>query len=203
VNFSELKTELKARGFDDLSDARAGVYVNAARAELDRLALWPWREKSVTGTAPVTVSDLGTIEKVLNTSQSDAPLRKVDYQTLIECYSDLSTAGSPWAYYVAWPSGSPVVATYPTSSDTIGVQFWRVSPTLTGTDTPLSPENAHYLIVDLAVRRAYRDRDNHQAAESVQSEIDRQLDGLLVQFPPGIADGPDAYVGVGYHSEDW
>lgn len=203
MTFAELKAELLARGFSDLTDARAGVYINAARAELDRMFLWPWREKSVTGVAPVTVTDLGTIEAVINTSQNDCPLRKVDYQTLLDGYGDLSTTGMPWAYYVGWPLGAPAVATFPTSGDTIGVQYWKVTADLTGSQTPASPSDAHYLIVDLAVRRAYRDTDNHAAAESVQLEIDRQIDSLLFTYPPGVQDGPDMYMRVTGASEDW
>ena len=202
MTYADLKTELSDRGFSYLSDARLGRYVNAARGELDRLALWPWREKSVTGVAPFTVADLGPVEAVMNTS-NNTKLAKVDYQTLLEHYGDLDTTGSPSCWYSAWPAGSPVVATYPTSGDTIGVQYWRVCPDLTGVESPLSPADAHYLIVDLAVRRAYRDSDNHEAAEAIQSEIDRQVDALLFQYQPGMTDGPDAYVGVTGASSDW
>lgn len=195
MTFTQLKAELIARGFDSLTDARAGTLINAARAELDRAFLWPWREKSVTGVAPVSISDLGPIEKVFNTSQASVPLTKVDYSLLIDSYGDLSLRGTPAYYYVAWPSGASQVATYPSSTDTIGIQYWKVTTDLSGaSDTPASPSEAHYVIVDLAVRRAYRDSDDHQAAASLQPEIDNAVSQLLSQYPPGQADGPDAYV---------
>lgn len=194
MDFSELKDELAARGFGYLSDTRLGVYINNARAELDRMYLWPWLEASATGTSPLTVTDLAAVEAVVNTSQSNAPLYPIDYRTLTEAYGDLSTSGSPSYYYLARPS-SPEVATYPVSStDTIGVQYWKVTPDLSASsDTPASPEEAHYTIVDLAVRRAYRDSDNHQEAEQIQSEIDRAIGQLLLQYPPGIADHSGAF----------
>lgn len=198
MDFAALKTELADRGFSDLTDARRGVLINAAAAELDRLHLWPWREKSVTGTAPLSITDLGPIEAVTNETQ-DYRLRKVDFQTLLDSYGDLSVSGDPRFYYTAWPAGTPAVATYPTNSATIGVQYWLVPPVLTGTDPPTSPADAHYLIVDLAVRRAAKDPERRALA---QEEIDRQLDQLLFQYPPGIADGPDAFVGFGAVGDD-
>jgi hypothetical protein len=188
MDYSTLKTELLVRGFSDLGDTRAGRYINAARAELDRMHLWPWREKSVTGIAPVSVTDLGTIEAVTNETL-DYRLQAAQFRNLLDWYGDLSTTGTPGCYYLASPSGTPVVATYPTGSDTIGVQYWKVTADLSSAgDEPDSPSEAHYLIVDLAVRRAYRDKHQHQEAEAIQSEIDRQLAALLDQYPPGVGD---------------
>lgn len=200
LTFEALKTELGDRGFSDLSDSRRGYYINAARAELDRMHLWPWREASGTGTAPLTVSDLGVIEAVTNETQ-DYALTRREYRDLVNQYGDISTSGTPSFYYVGWPSGAPVVATYPTSSDTIGVQYWKVTADLADpSDEPDSPDDAHYLIVDLAVRRAYRDVDNHEGADAVQEEIDRQLNDLLVQYPPGFMDDQGLSV---LPSSDW
>ena len=194
MDFSALKTELAARGFDHLSSTRQGYYINAARAELDRMYLWPWREASATGTAPLTISDLAVVEAVTDTT-NDTVLTPIDYRTLLHTFPDLSTAGNPTYYYTARPS-SPEVATYPVSSSaTIGVQYWKVTPDLSASsDTPASPTEAHYTIVDLAVRRAYRDSDNHAEAEAIQSEIDRAIGQLLLQYPPGIADHSGAYI---------
>lgn len=194
MDFTALKQELSDRGFAHLSDTRRGTYINAARAELDRMYLWPWREASATGTAPLTISDLAAVESVINTSQSNAVLTPIDFRTLQEAFGDLSVAGTPTYYYTARPS-SPEVAVYPTSStDVIGVQYWKVTPDLSaGSDTPASPSEAHYTIVDLAVRRAYRDSDNHTEAEAIQSEIDRAIGQLLLQYPPGIADHSGVY----------
>lgn len=210
MTFAAMKTELIARGFDGLAsngltaDTRAGVYINAARAEFDRMFLWPWREKSATGTSPLSITDLGTIEKVIDTSNSSVALARADYSSLVDAYGDLSPSGSPSFYYVAWPSGTPEVVAYPGGSHTIGVQYWRVTPDLSsGSDTPASPAECHYTIVDMAVRRAYRDNDDHDSAAAIQAEIDLAIGQFLFAYPPGIADGPDAYVGVTGASEDW
>jgi hypothetical protein len=204
VDFTALKAELVARGFDSLSTTRQGYYINAARAELDRMFLWPWREKSASGTSPLSVSDLGRIEKVTNSSQSALPLAKADRSTLIDIYGDLSVSGTPGYYYVAWPSGTPTVVAIPVSTNTIAVQYWKVTVDLSGAaDVPAAPSEAHYTIVDLAVRRAYRDSDDHAAAAALQPEIDNAVAQLLEQYPPGQPAGPDGFVGVTGASEDW
>ena len=78
------------------------------------------------------------------------------------------------------------------------MQYWQVPPSLSAdADEPLTPENYHLLIVDIAVRMAYRDTDNHAAAEALQAQIDRDLAGMIVdllgdQGPSWIApDGVD------------
>jgi len=194
MTFAELVQELKDRGFSDLTDTRAKRYINAARAELDRMYLWPWREQSVTGTAPIEITDLATIEAVTNET-GDYRLRPSQYAALLDAYGDVSTAGTPLYYYRASPAGVPTIATYPTNDDTLGVQYWKVTEDLVADgDEPESPTEAHYLIVDLAVRRAARDVRDHQGAEAIQSEIDRQLDALWNQYMPGIPDETSVYV---------
>jgi hypothetical protein len=188
MTFAELKTELADRGFSDLTDTRLGRYINYARAELDRMYLWPWREKSGTGTAPVTIADLGQVEAVTNESQ-DYRLQAAQFRDLLDAHGDISTSGTPECYYRAFVSGSPVIATYPTNSDTLGVQYWKVTPDLSGSsDEPESPDDAHYLIVDLAVRRALLDVGAEERVATVQQEIDRQIDNLCEQYPPGVGD---------------
>jgi hypothetical protein len=190
LDFSALKAELVARGFDSLTTTRQGYYINSARAELDRMFFWPWRESFSTGLAPLAVSDLARVEKVINTSQSSLPLAPVDYSSLVDCYGDLSLAGTPTYYYLARPDRRPVLEGHR-------------RPDSAGSDTPASPSEAHYTIVDLAVRRAYRDNDEHDNAAALQPEIDNAISQLLDQYPPGIPDGPLAYTGVTGASEDW
>lgn len=187
MNFAALKQELADRGFAHLSDARRGQYVNWARAALDDLDLWPYRERSATGTPPLAIADLGVVEMVINMTLT-TPLQPVAWQTLVDNYHDLAQDGTPLYYYLAQPDGgSPKVATYPFgSSSTIGVQYWRVTPELAADDdTPLAETRFHGLIVDMAAEQAYRDVDNHDAADRLQARIkERQGDmrfALLVR----------------------
>jgi hypothetical protein len=68
MQFSALKQELSDRGFSMMSDTRLGYIINRAAQQLDMSYLWPYREAGVTGTAPVTISDLGRVQAVLDTT---------------------------------------------------------------------------------------------------------------------------------------
>lgn len=200
MNFSELKTELSDRGFNYLSDTRRGQYINRAVARLDGMYRWPFREASVVGTAPLTITDLGQVEAVTNQDQSDYPLYESSYADLTNWYGDLAITGTPYYWYRAYPAGSPVVATYPVSTNNIGVQYWKITPTLTGTDTPLAPTRYHLLYVDMAVQMAYRDSDNHAAAESLVVEINRQVFEMVEEQLP--QQGPNSQM-LNYYAGDW
>lgn len=190
MTFEELRDELAARGFNDLSDARRGILINQARRKLDRMYLWPWREKSVTGVAPLDVPDLGIVEAVSNETKQQ-PLEPAQYRWLTKVHgATLTETSDPIYYYVAWPLGTPVVATYPSNADEIGVQYWRVTEDLEDDDDePESPVEVHDVVLDIATQRAYRDRHHHDAAAALQGEINDQIDSLLQQYPPGSADG--------------
>jgi hypothetical protein len=203
MTFDELKTELAARGFDMLSDDRLGRYVNQAAAELDETELWPYREQFASGEAPLAIEDLGTIEQVINSSQSSVSLDPMDYGDLVAMYGDLSVDGTPSYYYTAWPSGVPTVATYPESEDTISVQYWAVSEEMSAdADLPAAPARFHKLIVDMAAREAYRDSDNHGAAEGLQVQIDRDLARMRnVMFTDQVQGA--SFIRIVAGSEDW
>lgn len=199
MNFSELKTELSDRGFSYLTDTRLGRYVNFARAELDEADLWPYREASAMGQSPLAVSDLGVIESVLDLD-TGCPVRPGDFGSLQNTYGDLTVMGRGGYYYIAWPAGVPTIATVPTDLSNIGVQYWKISPDLTGTQTPLAPARFHNIYVDMAVRMAYRDSDNHEAAEALGAQIER--DTMRMRRALGIQqiDGPADFVRV---TEAW
>jgi hypothetical protein len=190
MTFAELKTELAARGFSDLSDARLGIIINQARRKLDRMYLWPWRESFITGEAPLLIGDLGIIEAVTNETRQET-LDPAQYRWLTKVEgANLDESGVPSYYYVGWPDGNIVLATYPTSTDTIGVQYWKVTSDLAeDDDVTVTPEEVDDVVLDIANQRAYRDRHNHAEAREMQVEIDDAIDTLLQQYPPGSADG--------------
>lgn len=203
MNFSELKAELADRGFSQLTDTRRGTMVNLGRAELDGLFLWPYREKTASGAAPLTVSDLGPIASVQASTQNSVPLWRAGFGFLVDAYGDLTISGTAQWYYVSWTSGTPVVSVFPVSTASIAVRYWRVTPDLTGTQTPLAPSEWHGLYVDLAVKRAHLDQREYAEAAQLQQQIDNQVGQMLAALPPGQQDGPDAYVEVTGASSDW
>lgn len=184
MTFLELRTELAARGFDYLSTLRLGTYVNRARARLDGMYTWTYREDSAVGVAPLSIPTLGIVEAVSNETLN-TPLELMGYADLVAWGYDLSLASTPQYWYRATPAGDPVIATYPTSADTIGVQFWKVCADLSGdADLPEAPARFHGLIVDMAVAMCYRDADNFEAAAALQVEIDLQVAQMMAELSP-------------------
>lgn len=202
MTFAELKAELLARGFNPVGDTRAGQMINSAMQELDQVALWPYREASATGESPLTITDLGTIETVTNET-SHGSLSPADW-TAMQGLGDLSVGGTPSVYYVAWPAAVPVVVTYPSNGDTIGVQYWAITPEMSdATDVPRAPSRYHEIIVDMAARRAYIDSDNFEAANMMQREIDRKLAYMTEALFSATTQGSGAAQAIVSGSEDW
>lgn len=187
--FSALKTELSDRGFSYLTDTRLGQYINWARAELDDLDAWPYRIATATGAAPLTVTDLGWVQGVQDTG-TKLQLLPIDRESLADRYDDLTITGTPQFYYAT----DGVVNTYPVGG-TISVRYNKVPVDLSAAgDSPLAPVRFHRLIVDLAVRMAYRDSDNHEAAEQLQAQVERDLMLMRMALLVNNTDGPDGYV---------
>jgi hypothetical protein len=199
MTFEELKAELAARGFSHLDDDRLGLLINRARARLDGMYTWPYREDSAEGTAPLSLPTLGIVEIVSNESQG-YPLEELGYVDLASAGADLAQTGSPTYWYRLSAAGDPVIATYPTSSDTIGVQFWKITDELEAdAETPAAPSRYHLLIVDLAQQAAERDRGNHQNAQALQPEIDRQVTEMVEDL---LQQQAAKYTRVTWASED-
>jgi hypothetical protein len=145
------------------------------------------------------VTDLGQIEAVTNETQQ-YPLELVSYDDLLGWYGDLTTAGDPVYAYRAYVDSIPVVATYPTNSDTIGVQYWKIPTELSGVLVPIVPARYQLLIVEIASVMAERERGNHDAANALQVEVDRQVSEMVQELLP---QQEPAYQTVTWASEDW
>lgn len=162
---------------------------------------WSYLEDSATGVPALSIPTLGSVEAVSNETVG-YPLEEVGYADLVSWGVDLALTGSPTYWYKATPSGVPVVATYPDTTDTIGVQFWRVSVDLVADgDEPAAPDRWHSLIVDLAVAMAYRDGDAHDKAEALQVDIDRQTAQMVDEL---VSQNEPRYQRLGIdNSQDW
>lgn len=177
MNFTTLKTELSDRGFSYLSDTRLGQYVNWAYSEINDSDFWPYRRTTTSGAAPVTISDLGIIDTVVDTAHGNVVLRPATLQDLVRNYGDVSTTGTPIYYYI----DGTQVKTYPVGG-TLSIGYYKVPADLTGTDTPLVPTRFHRMIVDLAVSMAYRDNDNHESANALRAQVDHDLTLLRMTY---------------------
>jgi hypothetical protein len=200
VDFSELKAALVARGFNRLTSALQGEYVNAAVTEVDGLYPWPYREDSTAGIAPLSIPTLGEIEAVTDETRQVA-LEVVQYRNLLDWFGDLSVTGDPQYAYVAWPGGVPAVATFPVTSNTVGVQFWQAPTTLSlDADEPLAPARFHYVYVAVACRMAAADSGGDPARFA--GEADRGVQGMMLALLPDQLDGQVQRVDYG-SAADW
>jgi len=178
VTFLEMLTELYARGFDylnqdDAGRTRAKRWLNESYEELASAEPWPFLEATTSGTAPLTISDLGDVIYVEDTT-SDNRLHLLDVRGVVDDDPDVDDQGTPEGYYLdgistlrVWPANSSV---------TVSVRDTKVPGELSADgDEPLVPSRFQGLIVDGAVIRAYTDSDNFESAAALQQQVDVRL----------------------------
>lgn len=194
MNLEALRTEFQARGFGYLSSSRSNAYLNSAYLlDICEVEDWPFLEASTSGEAPLTVSDLRSVESVIDTTQL-TKLKPIDRRQLTDLYDvDLTTAGSPAFYYL---SGETVVSVYPTATDTISVRYWKAPAELSGTDTPVIPTRFHSLIIDFAVARAYEDSDDYELAQNARENALTRLQEMRISLLGQNRDLPAEFIAV-------
>lgn len=196
ATFSDLENELYARGYDHLAQdaagrARAQRWINQAYLEAALDENWLFRRAYNYGTPPLTISNLGDIENVV---LDDAGFTFL-YETT---FDDWAAAGSPTtgaAYY--WFRDANRVQTWPGRSTAIYVNHFAVPSALVlPTDTTVIPLRYADVIVDGAVRRAAKDRDNRDAAVFAEEERQRGLALMrrtMLVVPTRMRENPDTH----------
>lgn len=203
LDFLGLYTELYARGFDYLNDGGAGVtrakrWINDAAHQIDDLEPWLYLQASTTGTAPLTIADLGRVESVVDVANRNV-LTFLDRRDVTDMYADLTTTGSPAYYFV---TGGTVVATYPVSTVTLTVRYSKVTADMSATtDTPAMPDRFRMAIVEYAVAQAYRDVSNWDGAAQATAAGD-QIVRRMVEWNT-LAQGMGTNQRITGASEDW
>lgn len=190
MNFSELKSELFARGANYLEEdaenvARAERWLNQAYREIVNLHAWPFLEAVATGTegaGEVSIPDLRKIRFVTDISDGGDPGRRLHRTSLddlvAEDDADLTLTGTPEHYYV---DAGNIVKGYPVGG-TIRVHYIKRAPALTGSEEPLFSEEYHDLIVDRAMIKVYKDSDNFEAAIALRGELDLGLASMAEDY---------------------
>ena len=197
MNLEELRTEFLARGFHYLPSSRADSYIDSAyRLDICEDEPWFFLEATATGTAPLTISDLRTIEYVIDLTNVEKLQPLLQARITDDWNPDLTETGTPSLYYV---TKGTTVNVFPVAADEIQVNYWKVPPKLTGTDEPLLPERWHSLIVDGAVARAYSESDDYELAQAARSEFEARLQQMRESLESQQRDESDDYVVL----EDW
>lgn len=203
LTLSTLLTEFYARGFDYLNDGGAGVtratrWINDAMHAIDEIDRWPYLEATASGAAPLSVTDLGEIETVVDTT-TNTVLEYMSREAVVDYYTDPSATGTPSVYYV---TGGNTVAVYPTrTSGSITVRYFKTGPDLSsGSDAPLMPDRFRMAIVEYAVAAALRDKSNYQEAAAASQAGDLIVARMRDRF--ALQAGPDRQILTGA-SDDW
>jgi hypothetical protein len=187
LDFIAMQTEVYARGLADLNDGgtsatRVKRAIVDAVHEIDSLADWPYKLASTTGTVPLTIADLDVVEAVAVVG-TFTPLDPVDRRYLRVTYGDLTTTGVALFYYF---TAQTVLTTYPVTTATLTVDYWKVGPDLTADgDTPLMPDRFRMGPVHYAVSYLLKDRGDEAGSQSARADGDRvvsqMMQSLLVQ----------------------
>lgn len=183
MDFSTLQSEVFRRGFDYLSDAGTGLasakrWINEAYHEINEAEDWPYLVVTSAGAAPLTITDARKVLSVVDTVQA-VQLTGTTQRALLRVFASVATAGTAeWWWH---DTAGTAVKIYPTSVNNISVTYLKVPVDLSaGGDTPIVPARYHELIVNGAVRRAYEDSDNYEAAAGVQREIDAGINQMRI-----------------------
>lgn len=200
MDLSEARDELRARGFDGLTDGRANQFLNAAKNALEDIAPFPWLETSAAGALPLTIADLKAIQHVYNTNSGDS-LEGADRRYLRDTYGpDLTVAGTATFWYI---DGLTTLRGYPADTASVTVDYIKFSPELSADgDEPLFPARVQPIWIDLACIEAYMDADEPAAAQALQAKVDTRLAREVDVFFNRNMQNAE-YQTLFYASEDW
>jgi hypothetical protein len=194
VNLAELCSGLEQRGFDYLTTPQLEGYVNDAYlVDICEAEDWSFLEATASGAAPLTVSDLRSVEYVIDTTQ-ETKLAPLDRRMLTDDFSaTITTTGSPSYYYL--DSGT-TLRVYPVETDSLLVRYFKTPPRLSGSASPLLPDRFHSLIVDAAAARAYENSDDYELAQNALTNFQSRMQAMREALLDPYRDGPSEYVVV-------
>lgn len=181
LDFAALQTEVYARGLEYLDDGGAGQtrvkrWLNDALHEIDEAADWPYLTATTTGSAPLTIADLRTVECVTDVGNLNA-LEPVDRRVLREQFADLTQTGQPLYYFI---TGGTTINVYPANtSTTLTVDYWKFGPDLSAdADEPLMPDRFRMAIVHYAAAAGLRDAGDLTGAADARQAGDGVVAGM-------------------------
>lgn len=197
VNLGEAQQEFYARGVDYIDDVdRLTLWLNQAKNIFEDTFPFPWLMQFVTGLSPLTISDLKDILYVFDANTNNE-LIGVPVQQLV-VNGDTTGSGLPTNW---WLDGN-VLTTWPTAT-TVSARYVKESPELVQpSDTPLIPARYHNTWIDLAMIRAYVDRDNFVAAQGLQQLVNTDLTLIVQRYATRNMQNP-AYQTMRAGAEDW
>lgn len=196
---ADLRNEVSNRGFSYLNSTRLNQFVNEGYTRVCQEEDWPFLLASSSGTAPLTITDLGRVESVVN-STAENKLAPLDRRFVSDEDPKIDNTGTPDSYYIT----DTTINVFPLdTTSTFVVKYWKfISELDDDSDTILIPQRFRYIIIDAACALAYEDDDKPDLAAMCESRYQQRLiqmqDALLAQQ----ADGP-GFIMVRAGSSDW
>lgn len=182
LTLATAQTELAARGFDYLPLSRMTIMLNDAKNLLEDTWEYPWLLATVTGPAPLTITNLKYVLSVKTALGGE--LMGIDIRQLAQGNTDLAQAGEPAYWYLdADVNADSTLKTWPVSGIDLTVAFVVQSPELSAPgDFPMIPARYHSLWLDFAVVQAYQDSDNFIGAQSLQADCNARVHALIERY---------------------
>lgn len=169
-----MRTEVQGRGFSHVTNTFIDRWINLTYQDVNNRYPWPYLEATTSGTAPLTIADLGRILSVQDTTRALA-LQWRDIRTIQENDPALALSGTPRFFYRDG-SVAASIKTYPTSANTISVRYTKIASDLaTDVSIPILPTAFHYLLVEGACMRAYRRANEMDTAADAAQELENGI----------------------------
>lgn len=174
LDFRGILTEVYARGSEYLDDSAEGEvrvkrWINDALHQVNGLAPWPFLEAVASGTAPLTIADLGSIESVVDTGRGTMLSQRSRSEFTATDVFGTATGSSCWFAV----TGGDTVQVWPSPASSISVRYYRVDPDLSAdTDEPSMPDRFRSCLVELAVAAMLRDDQSPDWTIAQQTGMD-------------------------------
>lgn len=175
-SLKELRQEVYARGFDDLDneegEPRVNRWINQSAREIYDYAPWPFLEGTVSDTAPLVISQLGHVLSLADET-AGRQIGYIDRAEIAAIDPDFNEEGAA----TNWYREGDTIKVWPADEESTFLVRYVLAPEDLSEDaeTPLVPAPYQDLIVDGAVVRAYKNRDNFEAAQFVRQEWERGI----------------------------
>lgn len=175
ANLTELTQEVVSRGYDYESTARIESAIQRHYQRLEARYVWPWREATKEGVAPLEIKDLRDILSVQDKTQ-ERPVYGQTRQWLVERFPNLEEEGNPlW-----WWLDNVTLRVFPVNKvDTFAVRYAKKPEVLTASTEPAMPSEWHYLIVDSVIVDLLKSNDEYSAARELKESVETDLQGMV------------------------
>jgi hypothetical protein len=172
MTFAEIRAEVQARGYDYLPTSRVDLWIKQTYLWVCSLYPWPFLETTITGPAPLEISDLS---QIIHISSGTKKLEGADQRDIFDKDPSLAQTGTATAWYL----DNDEVKIWPVEDGAeLRVRYIRKPANPVPNESPLLPQAYHEILVDGGVLRGLKDNDEYDAASSLQGVVDMAVEGM-------------------------